>query len=212
MKNSQLKSAFADSILTIAPLSESWECFSEMFNHANPRQAILDTNRGCFPGDIYDARPILTPSEDFFPVLSKFELAGKHYKLDVDRFIFDGDYPHPDSEEFFRLVIIHTLVSPDTRCKPKFLIFNTCSEPKQFIRGKKYKLRVPVPLYHLNDVDSYKHQCIHAFFMHLLPECEVNANGSISYHEIALGYSPSDSLNVMRLDDSDMYKILPPNF
>lgn len=212
MKNSQLKSAFADSILTIAPLSDAWECFSEMLNHENPRQAILDTNRGNFPGDIYDARPILTPSEDFFPVLSNFALAGKHYKLDVDRFVFDGEYPQRYSEEFFRLVIIHTLVSPDTKCKPKFLIFNTCSEPKQFVRGKKYKLRVPVPLHHLNDVDSYKHQCIHAFFMHLLPECEVNANGSISYHETALGFSPSDSLNVMRLDDSDMRKILPPNF
>lgn len=87
MKNSQLKSAFADSILTIAPLCDAWECFSDIFNYENPRQAILSTNRGNFTGDIYDARPILTPSEDFYPVISKFKLQkNTTYSMSIDSY------------------------------------------------------------------------------------------------------------------------------
>ena len=212
MKLKNHKSTITESILSIQPLADTWQYFKDKYKSSNPREAFSYANRGKFSGDIYSFKPVFTPFEDFDAQISKFELTNSHYKIDVDKFIFHDENTIIDDDEFVRLVLVHILHEPADRQKPKFLIFNTCSEPKPFAKSKKYKFRVPVPFPHLDDVNSYRHQSVHAFFVNYFINHEINPDGTISYFDNIFSFSSSESLNILRLSDSDFSHLLPPTF
>ena len=206
------KPAFTQSLLSIEPLADTWQYFEDLYNSSNPAEAINFANRGKFNSDIYNFNPVFTPFEDFEARISRFELSGRHYKIDVDKFIMLDPNAVIDDDEFVRLILVHILHTPDDKSKPKFLIFNTSSESKPYIKGKKYKFRVPVPYPHLDDVRSYKYQAVHAFFVNFFHNREILPNGSVSYSENIFSFSSSDSLNIYQPSPSDLQKILPPAF